>query len=184
MRKALYILGDLTETDIAWLANAGKVEQLETKQTLIKSGEAVLSLYIVLEGKLAVLLNDGSEIASLGAGDIVGEMSLIEKRPPEVNIHIVEKTRILSIPLPVIQEKLSGDVNFAARFYRALAVFLSDRLRETTAKISHVQNLTQDSSQIKSVGTDMELDEGILDNLHVAGNRMRYLLAILEGIEK
>jgi len=178
MRKALYILGDLSEADISWLAGAGEAARLEAGRTLIRIGEAVQGLCIILEGKLAVLVEDGRQIATLGAGDIVGEMSLIEKRPPEVSITVVESARILLIPMSRLREKLETDVAFAARFYRALAVFLSDRLRETTSRIAGDASLVQKQSWGAEV--DLELDEGILDNLHVAGDRMRRLLALLE----
>ena len=51
----------------------------------------------------------------------------------------------------------------AARFYRALAVFLSDRLRS------------------RSGGSAEELDEGLLDTVQQAGERFVRLVRMLEG---
>jgi CRP-like cAMP-binding protein len=47
----------------------------------------------------------------------------------------VETTEMLAIPRKLILARFDQEPVFAARFYRALAVFLSERLRETTAAV-------------------------------------------------
>ena len=74
--------------------------------------------------------------------------------------------RVLAIPRRAILEEFDRDSGFAARFYRALAVFLSDRLRSATS---------QDGGD--------ELDEAVLDTLHQAGDRFIRLVALLDGRE-
>lgn len=176
MRKALYILADLSEADIAWLAQAGRQEVIGDGDVLIRAGERVPALYIVLDGNLTVRRPDGIEIARLAAGEILGEMSLIEKRPPNVDVLAEGDARLLAISQNVLSRRLGEDPSFAARFYRALAVFLSDRLRGTVARLGY--GVVDEKSRSE---TEAELDEGLLDTLHVAGNRMRRLLALLEG---
>ena len=179
MRKVLYIFGDLAESDITWLATAGKVSTLDSGNQLITAGQQVRALSIVLDGRLAVLSSSGAKIAELAAGDIIGEMSLIEKRPPDVTVETLDKSRIISIPMDVVREKISSDTEFSARFHRALAVLLSDRLREATQRLAGTDQASSDNQS--HVMDDQELDEGLLDTLHVAGDRMRRLLALLEG---
>ena len=173
MRQVLYIFGDLTQSDISWLADNGTQKTPPSGTVLITAGEPVESLLILLEGSLEVVTPDGGMLAELGTGDIVGEMSLIEQRPPEVSVRVHSSARVLDLPFDVVQAKLESDSGFAARFYRALAVLLSDRLRRANAAAGQ--------GGVNEKPGHSELDDGLLDNLHVAGDRMRRLLALLEG---
>tara|TARA_R110000824_G_scaffold111734_14_gene260460 strand:+ start:338 stop:859 length:522 start_codon:yes stop_codon:yes gene_type:complete len=168
MRKALYILGDLAEEDVIFLANAGEVKRLAEGETLIRSGVEVTALYFLTRGAMAVRLANGAEIANLGIGDVVGEMSFVEKRAPEADVVASEACRLLAVPRAAIDAELKANPAFAGRFYKALATFLSDRLRTMTANIAGGG----------AVGD--ELDERLLDMVHVAGDRMLRLIELMD----
>jgi len=179
MRKALYILGDLNDRDIAWLAAAGERRSVPKGSVIIREGEPVECLYIVTDGALEVVLGEDSRIAVIGPGEIVGEMSLIEKSPPGVSVRALRDCRVLAVPQASLRAELERDQAFAARFYRAIAVFLSDRLRGTVARLGYGPVEPRDAEEAFALGN--QLDEGLLDNLHVAGDRMLRLIAILDG---
>lgn len=179
MRKALYILGDLDEADIRWMAEAGQQGTVQAGQKLIEAGAPVEWLYIVIDGAFAVTLKDGTPIAKLAAGDILGEMSLVEKRPPTVSVVAEAPSAVLAVPQSAIQDRLAAEPGFAGRFYRALAVFLSDRLRSTVAHLGY--GAAEEEDEQAQFEAENELDEGLLDNLHVAGDRLRRLTALLRG---
>ena len=89
---------------------------------------------------------------------------------------------MLCVPQAALRARLAENEGFAARFYRALAVFLSDRLRATVAHLGYGD--TSDKEDAYAAFEDEhELDEGVLDNLHVAGDRMRRLIGLLAGGE-
>lgn len=180
MRKALYILADLDDRDLSWLRDTGAVQSIMPGEVIIREGEPVTSLFIVIEGSLEVVIENGKRIAELSVGDIVGEMSLIEKRPPSASVRALTAARLLAVPQESVRSRLNSDASFAARFYRALAVFLSDRLRSTVATLGYGAARHNESAR-QTLERDNELDEGLLDTLHVAGDRMRRLLAMLEG---
>jgi CRP/FNR family cyclic AMP-dependent transcriptional regulator len=160
MRKVLFIFGQLTDSDVDWLARAGRRQRLPARAVLIREGVPVGTLYIVLEGQLRVV-HDGSgrEIASLEAGEIVGEMSFVDARPPSATVYAATDVVVYTISKAVLQDHLDRDVAFAARFYKAVATFLSDRVRKATEA---------DDPDPKSVG---QLDDSVLDNLDRAGAR-------------
>ncbi len=176
MRKALYILGDLDETDIRWMASVGGRVRVAAGETLIRSGAPVETLYVVIDGAFAVTLDNGAKIADLAAGDILGEMSLVEKRPPTVSVTAEAASTVLAVPQAALRARLAAEPAFAARFYRALAVFLSDRLRSTVARLGY-----GDGDEGARFEAENEIDEGLLDTLHVAGDRMRRLTSLLQG---
>lgn len=166
MRKALYILGDLDDSDLIWLSSRGEIRLAAEGATVIRAGEPLEELFFITEGALTVTTPHGRKVAQLGVGDIIGEMSFVEKSPPTVTVTTTAPTRLLAVRRDVFLQEFEANQAFAARFYRALAVFLSDRLRSTTA--------AED-------GLEDELDDGILDQLNVAGDRMLRLIELLEG---
>jgi len=168
MRKALYILGELEDRDMIWLSQHGRVRRIAAGEALISEGHLPADLFFVTDGVFAVI-SGGRTIAEVALGDVLGEMSFVEKRAPSTSVIASEPSRVLAVPRSAFLAAFERDAAFAARFYRALAVFLSDRLRSATAP----------------AGDDAEeLDEGILDNVSMAGDRFVRLIAVLEGHDR
>jgi CRP/FNR family transcriptional regulator, cyclic AMP receptor protein len=160
MRKVLFIFGQLTDADVEWLAEHGRRRRLTAGTVLISAGVSVDALHIVLEGELSVIHPNGKgEIARLGAGEIVGEMSFIDARPPSATVRAGTDVVVYAISKQRLSQQLAEDVAFAARFYKAVATFLSDRVRQATAQAG-------DSPEVAD-----ELDDTVLDNLDRAGAR-------------
>ena len=70
MRKVLYILGQLSDDDIEWLIAKGSQRQFPAGAVLIREGQPIDALYIVLDGALSITaaaLGD-KEVARLGTG--------------------------------------------------------------------------------------------------------------------
>lgn len=163
MRKALIILGDLDDRDIGWLARSGVVRNLVAGERLIDAGRAIDHLYFVTDGKLRMTTPSGKLLATLETGEVVGEMSFVEKRKPMANVVAMIDSRVLAISRAAMLAEFAIDNGMAMRFYRAMAVFLSDRLQAMTGE------------------GEADLDEAILDNLTLAGDRFLRLIARLEG---
>ena len=72
----------------------------------------------------------------------------------------------------MLMAKLAADNGFGSRFYRALAVFLADRLREARRSPG---NRSMGEADI----ADDELDVGILDRVSNAGDRFSQMLKTL-----
>jgi CRP-like cAMP-binding protein len=160
MRKVLFIFGQLLDTDVLWLAREGRRRKVKRGTVLIHERVPVDALYIVLEGELKVTIESQQrDVAHLLPGEVVGEMSFIDARPPSATVSAATDVVLYTIPKRKLQEGLDADAGFAARFYKAIATFLSDRVREA------------------SVGTDLpaalknEVDDNVLDNLDRAGAR-------------
>ncbi|ATE64055.1 Crp/Fnr family transcriptional regulator [Rhizorhabdus dicambivorans] len=135
MQNARYIAAGLSDSDMLWLLSVGKLRRLKAGERLVTAGKSVADLFFVTSGQLGVVLEDGSRVAQLHTGDVVGEMSFVERHSPLVSVIAEEPTEMLAIPRKLILDRFEQEPVFAARFYRALAVFLSERLRETTAAV-------------------------------------------------
>ena len=172
MQKALYILGQLTDVDVEWLIQAGRAREVVKGEVLIRQGVPLENLFIVLSGLFSVVNeNIGQrELARLGPGEIVGEMSFVDASPPSATVASLEPGTVLSIPRQALQNKLASDTAFGSRFYRALAIFLSDRVRSMVRHLGYGEA----SGQPQQVGD--ELDFEVLENVHLAGARFERIL--------
>ncbi len=162
MRKALFFLGILNDADVEWMIATGAKQQLNPGQVLIREGKPATSVFLVLEGVLSVVAQAAGnrEVARLRSGEIVGEMSFVDSRPPSATVQAVEPSSVLAIPRRDLEARLMQDAPFAARFYRALAVFLSDRLRSTVGLLGYGSGQTlEDQASYAD-----EIDTAVLDN--------------------
>lgn len=165
MKQVLFILGELSDPDIDWLIQTGDRQELEPGTILISEGKPVDALYVLLDGALVVTISalEGRQIARLSSGDVVGEMSFIESRPPSATVQTLEKSVVLSVSRSSLSEKLQIDVGFAARFYRALAILLSSRLRGTVRQLSHSPDPT--STETETVQIAQQRFDNLLERL-------------------
>lgn len=169
MRKVLYILGELEDSDLQWLVDAGEQVTVPADQEIIREGGAQDRLFILLEGELSVT-KGGHELARLGAGEVVGDMSLLDSRPPTATVRSLGEARVYSIPHGALRSKLALDTDFAARFYRALCVFLANRLSRADAMIGAGERVEaeQDASD--------EISPEALEGVALAGARFDWFL--------
>lgn len=174
MRKVLFIFSVLGDGDVEWLAAAGERVHVDPGTVLVPLGSRVDYVYFVLEGRLVIKTRAGDPIAHLESGEIIGEMSLVDPAPTAVSVEVVADSTLLRIADSVLRDKLSKDSAFAARFYRALCVFMADRLRQTTTRMGY--GAATDDKHSKD-----ELNEDLLDNVHLAGARFDRMLKRLAG---
>jgi CRP/FNR family cyclic AMP-dependent transcriptional regulator len=177
MRKVLFILGQLSDSDVDWLAKNGKREKVAKGTELIKYGVRIETLYFVLDGEMEVLTNKGVKLAKVSSGDVLGEMSLIDSSPTAASIKVDHDATVLALPMAKIRAKLEQDVGFAARFYKSLSLFLADRMRNTIRRMGY----EDDEAPDEVMGELDEIDPEVLDNVHLAGARFERMLKILAG---
>jgi len=171
MRKALYVLGILNDSDIDWLSQNGTSRFLEPGNVIIVQGKPVDTLFIVLSGELQVYSKD-VEVARLQSGEIVGEISFVDSRPPLASVKALANSNVFAIGAEALRAKLARDSSFASRFYRAVAVFLADRLRVTTSRFGY-GGAGQDASKLEDPD---EVHPELLDSIDLAATRFDKLL--------
>lgn len=176
MHKLLYIFGLLTDLDIHWIARAGARRRLKDGDSLIERGKPLESVFLVLEGELVVSTKHAGAIARRGAGEIVGEMSLVDSAPASATVVADGESLILSLSKNMLQQKLAADLGFGFRFYKGLAIVLADRLREMQEQaLSHGHYLT---AELKG-----EIDGVIVRQFSSAGERFDRMLRVLKDID-
>ena len=168
MRKVLFLFGQLNDDDVEWMTTAGRKRFVVGGEVLIRQGVPVDALSILLEGRLAVLLGaQEREIARLSAGEIVGEMSFVDARPPSATVKALEDSTVLALSKTLLTDKLARDMGFAARFFRALAIYLSTTVRERHRMLGYGEGVAPGEMEDDAD----ELDPNVLDGVYIAGER-------------
>jgi CRP-like cAMP-binding protein len=172
MRKVLYLLGQLSDADVDWLIAHGRKQRLAAGAALIRERQPIDVLYVLLDGSLEVSGSGlGNAAIRLGRGEVVGEMSFIESRLPSASVSAAEPSTVLIVPRQDLASRLESDTGFAARFYRALALVLSHRLRNTERRLSAGRGRPPAEDDDED-----ELDGQVLDRVHLAGRRFDHVL--------
>ncbi len=173
MRKSLILLGILDDSDIEWTIRAGAKLRVAPGEKIIREGEPLGSIYIVLDGAFNVSVGDAKNvIAKLYAGDILGEMSFVDSRPPSATVTAAKESWVLEIPRAEVRLRMEEDAGFSGRFYRALAVFLTTRLRETVSHLGYGKAVADDNDDMDESG---QLPDDLLDHMALAGKRFNML---------
>src|SRR5690348_7306306 len=92
--KSLNRLENLSDADLARVVNSGRRVQLPADWSLIWEKTPADKAYLIVSGTVSVRKN-GVEIATLGPGDVIGEMAIVEHR-------LRSATVVSTTPLDVI----------------------------------------------------------------------------------
>lgn len=171
MQTVLFILGQLNDDDVEWLIAAGVRAKYPAGARLIEEGRANADLFILLEGHVAISVAGVGEVAVAGSGEVLGEMTLVDSRPPSATVTALEDCYALRLPHAALRRQVEADLGFGMRFYRALATFLSQRLRSQRSL-----GFDEETGLDENLEQEGELDVYVLDHIHVAGARFDRLL--------
>ena len=88
MKKILLFFSELNNGDLDWFVQKGKKELIPPDRLLIKEGNVSDALYIVVSGSFSVAIEsqNQTELAIISEGEIVGEVSFIDTRPPLASV--------------------------------------------------------------------------------------------------
>lgn len=173
MKKVLYILGELEDDDAEWLSESGIQRRVPRGEVLIHEGRTIDSVFFVIQGAFAVTKGPAAqEIARVGVGEVLGEVSYIDRYPPTATVTALEDSAVLAVSRRSLTSKIQADQGFAGRFYKAVAVFLAERLRSTLRQVGSTGRGDEDS----------ELDLEALDTVSKAGVRFERILQRLQRV--
>lgn len=132
MNDGLTFLTDLHDDDIAWLLETGREGQVISNGVILQEGAPSDALVFVLAGLVGVRLAALPErrLATLGPGEMIGEMGFLEVRPASATVFAIENTQLLSVPFETLRDAIDARPEFGARFFRSIALTASRRLRQ------------------------------------------------------
>ena len=148
------LLQELSNRDIDWLMATGSRQKIDADRLLIKAGHQIATFYLLIDGSLTISVSQSSDnalnrafaaledkstlerdIIELKSGDIAGEELLVSTRAASTNVRTKLPSDLLMIPQQELKAKLQQDIGFAARFYRGVALSLTERLLKLTSQL-------------------------------------------------
>ena len=133
--KAVPLFASFPEEQLRMIATMVTRRSAARANTIMAAGDATDSLYIVLSGRLKVMMSDsdGKEVilAILGPGEFFGEMGLIDDEPRSASVVTLEPCELLSIAKRDFRKCLAENFEMSTAVMRGLV----RRLREADRKI-------------------------------------------------
>jgi CRP/FNR family cyclic AMP-dependent transcriptional regulator len=133
--KAVPLFASFPDEQLGTIATMVMRRSASRATTIMGAGDATDSLYIVLSGRLKVMMSDsdGKEVilAILGPGEIFGEMGLIDDEPRSASVVSLEPCELLSLSKRDFRKCLAENFEMSMAVMRGLV----RRLREADRKI-------------------------------------------------
>jgi CRP/FNR family transcriptional regulator, cyclic AMP receptor protein len=104
---------------------------------LFKEGDPGKEMYVVQSGRVNIVktVRDTEKVlATLGAGEFFGEMSILNNKPRSAGATMAEDGKLLVIDPRTFEAMIRGNVEIAVRLIKKL----SDRLQEADAQIENL----------------------------------------------
>jgi CRP/FNR family cyclic AMP-dependent transcriptional regulator len=94
--KAIPLFSQLSESEAHRLATFASETSIAEGQILMKEGDYSTELIAIEEGT-ADVIRGGRKLASLGEGDLIGEMGLIEREPRSADVIATSPMRVIKL---------------------------------------------------------------------------------------
>ena len=127
----------LTSNDWALLRSKSRRLSFNKGGLIIPINTRPTALFIMQKGSATVEVTRGTIIARLTPGDICGEMAFVENTVASASVIAAEpETEVEALDLPEVSAIFSSYPHLEARFYKSLALVLSQRLRKTSSELA------------------------------------------------
>src|SRR5262249_658169 len=131
--KGVYLFADLDGNQRAEFARIAEALTLPAEYAIFDVGDPPTALFLIQEGPVRITTTSPGartiDVATLGPGSHFGEMALIDNAARSAAAKTLEPTSVFRFDYEKIRALLDRSPAIASIFYRALARFLSNRLR-------------------------------------------------------
>ena len=127
-----------TERERGRVEGIAQLRRIAENDYLIRAGDGDATLFAIEDGHLDIIVNrDGAEtvVATVGPGDVLGEVSFIDDSPRAVSVRAGEETTVRAWDKRTLSEALAFDPQLLAKFAVAMSELLVERLRDTARRV-------------------------------------------------
>lgn len=132
MLRRVKILADMNEQQLGRFVQFMDVQQVPQFKEIVREKEPGDSMFLVLEGEVRVRRMVGGKekiIATLGAGDFFGEMSLFDQAPRSADVVANKDCVLLKVSKEKFDKLVQEHADLATPFLAAIIRTLSGRIR-------------------------------------------------------
>ena len=128
-----------TEEERDRIEQIGEVSTISEGGYLIRASDADSRLFTVEDGHLDIIARrDGEDavVATVGPGDVLGEVAFIDDSPRSVSVRAGEETvTVRAWDKKTLSEALAFEPQLLAKFAVAMSELLVERLRDTARRV-------------------------------------------------
>ena len=127
-----------TEAERDRIEGIAEVKRIAEGAFLIRNGEIDSTLFAIEDGHLDIIgIDDGVQkvFATVGPGDVLGEVSFIDDSPRSVSVRAGEETTVRAWDKRTLSEALAFEPQLLAKFAVAMSELLVERLRDTARRV-------------------------------------------------
>jgi CRP/FNR family cyclic AMP-dependent transcriptional regulator len=129
------LFSELDSEDLARMASLAQMRSATKDTVIFHAGDPADAVYVIANGKVKIVTTstDGKEfiLTVLGAGQVFGEMALIESAPRSASVITVTSVEMVMIK----RDEFHHLLNTAPAISKKLLVILSRRLRRANSKM-------------------------------------------------
>lgn len=127
------------------LRKLGKIMAFKEDEYLFYQGEIEHFAYLILKGRVSVVLDsayDGSQLVlgEIGEGDMVGEMAILDKQPRSASVRAMETVMALRLE----EDAFLKFLKMNPKYGKGLLKSLSQRIKSTREKVQAQMGVSQD----------------------------------------
>lgn len=164
--ESVEVINTLEKSELRELAKNLEPKYFDKGAYLMTYGEFGTEMFIIVKGSCSVLSEDGVRVATLGPGDYVGEMALLERKKRNATVECLEYTETLVANKPLFDNILghSSQVKFDKRTAKrnaVITVIKEDIQDEKKENIREGPNTQEEIDWIHSCVANTVLFEGL-----------------------
>ena|SRR5437660_5807337 len=127
-----------TESERRRIEDIGELRKVVKDDYLIRARDEDATLFTVEDGHLDIVaMRDGNPVvvATVGSGDVLGEVSFIDDSPRTVSVRAGETSLVRAWNKRTLSEALAFEPQLLAKFAVAMCELLVERLRDTVKRV-------------------------------------------------
>lgn len=138
----------LCPEDVSDIISYFNIQDFKSGQIILRKGDRGEKLFVMLSGLVEIIGDYGVSIATLGRGEIFGEMSLLTGNPISTKVRVMEDARTMYIPANHFRMLLAQYSSLQMFFVRLLAQRLARSNVERSKQVS--SGMTGNLSEIST----------------------------------
>ena len=142
--KSTFLGVGLVDTQLEELGKLGEVRVLTPGHVLEKIGDAPTEMYVVLNGELRVTTHDNDTLGEIKAGNIVGEIAVVDTHPRTANVVCCGHVTIGAFSVAALRKYIMTDKDAGIHILANIARVLAIRLRNADHKIDDLADKTDE----------------------------------------
>jgi CRP-like cAMP-binding protein len=153
------LFSELNESELQEVAAHAQIRNVPNDTTIFYEGDPADAVYVVVNGRVKVVTTstDGKEfiLTVLGAGQVFGEMGLLETAPRSASVITITEVELMTIKRDDFDRLIENRPSIS----RKLMAILSRRLRRANSKMESLAYMDV-AGRLARYLLDMALDHG------------------------